>query len=407
MAGRGAELIFVPSNFTVPTGAAHWEVLLRARAIETQCYVAAPAQWGTAQPPLHLIRSFADGGPLGPGGRVHARGQRTDPRPVRSRAAAQGPARAADGPRLETSRDLKIAGTPGGNRRRFAARPGMNRGRLGRRAYANNVRPASVPHANLHELPPLPEPLPRRILVSLSSSSPGGPCGSSAEGGCNAGFLGESHGFESRPGAPDRTEGNRFQAQPAQGPGSSRRRSPTIAAGSVSMARTPIGSASRPGSAPAARSCSIPIPPAPVGPWTTRSRWLGRRSKARCGGKDNLKPYDPDRYEGLLRRVVEHVNARGAPLYVQDVFAGTDPAYSVPYRFVGEYAVHAMFAPQHVSEACRWNRERGGQALDDAQRAVLPLRARARPAATPTAPRSSTSATGSASSPGGPTTAGW
>ena len=60
--------------------------------------------------------------------------------------------------------------------------------------------------------------------------------------------------------------------------------------------------------------------------------------------KDNLKPFDPDRYEGLLRRVVGHVNARGKPLYVQDVFAGADPAYSVPYRFVGEYAVHAMFA---------------------------------------------------------------
>ena len=60
--------------------------------------------------------------------------------------------------------------------------------------------------------------------------------------------------------------------------------------------------------------------------------------------KDNLKPYDPDRYEGLLRRVVEHVNARGRHLYVQDVSAGADPAYSVPYRFVGEYAVHAMFA---------------------------------------------------------------
>ena len=60
--------------------------------------------------------------------------------------------------------------------------------------------------------------------------------------------------------------------------------------------------------------------------------------------KDDLKPCDPDRYEGLLRRVAGHVNARGKPLYVQDVFAGTDPAYSVPYRFVGEYAVHAMFA---------------------------------------------------------------
>ena len=79
--------------------------------------------------------------------------------------------------------------------------------------------------------------------------------------------------------------------------------------------------------------------------------------------KDNLKPYDPSRYEGLLRRVVEHVNARGRPLYVQDVCAGTDPAYSVPYRFVGEYAVHAMFAhnmfPKHVegmenAEDKRW-----------------------------------------------------
>ena len=60
--------------------------------------------------------------------------------------------------------------------------------------------------------------------------------------------------------------------------------------------------------------------------------------------KDDLKPYDPDKYEGLLRRVAGHVNARGRPLYVQDVCAGTDPAYAVPYRFVGEYAVHAMFA---------------------------------------------------------------
>ena len=50
LADRGADLIFVPSNFTVPTGAAHWEVLLRARAIETQCYLAAPAQWGRHNP---------------------------------------------------------------------------------------------------------------------------------------------------------------------------------------------------------------------------------------------------------------------------------------------------------------------------------------------------------------------
>lgn len=43
----GAELIVVPSAFTAVTGAAHWEVLLRARAIETQCYLLAANQGGT------------------------------------------------------------------------------------------------------------------------------------------------------------------------------------------------------------------------------------------------------------------------------------------------------------------------------------------------------------------------
>lgn len=47
LAEAGATLIAVPAAFTVPTGAAHWEVLLRARAIETGCYVIAAAQAGT------------------------------------------------------------------------------------------------------------------------------------------------------------------------------------------------------------------------------------------------------------------------------------------------------------------------------------------------------------------------
>lgn len=42
----GADIIAYPSAFTVPTGQAHWEVLLRARAIETQTYVVAAAQMG-------------------------------------------------------------------------------------------------------------------------------------------------------------------------------------------------------------------------------------------------------------------------------------------------------------------------------------------------------------------------
>lgn len=46
MMTRGAQLIFVPSAFTAYTGKAHWEVLLRSRAIENQTYVVAPAQFG-------------------------------------------------------------------------------------------------------------------------------------------------------------------------------------------------------------------------------------------------------------------------------------------------------------------------------------------------------------------------
>jgi predicted amidohydrolase len=47
---KGAEVVFAPSNFTAPTGAVHWETLLRARALETQVYLAAPAQWGKHNP---------------------------------------------------------------------------------------------------------------------------------------------------------------------------------------------------------------------------------------------------------------------------------------------------------------------------------------------------------------------
>ena len=48
----GAELIFLPAAFTLQTGKDHWEALIRARAIETQCWFAAPACWGR-----HLDRS--------------------------------------------------------------------------------------------------------------------------------------------------------------------------------------------------------------------------------------------------------------------------------------------------------------------------------------------------------------
>lgn len=47
LAKAGAMMIAVPAAFTVPTGEAHWETLLRARAIETGAFVLAPAQGGT------------------------------------------------------------------------------------------------------------------------------------------------------------------------------------------------------------------------------------------------------------------------------------------------------------------------------------------------------------------------
>jgi predicted amidohydrolase len=53
LVSKGAQLIFVPSAFTALTGKAHWEPLLRARAIENQVYIVAPNQMG------HNPKSFA------------------------------------------------------------------------------------------------------------------------------------------------------------------------------------------------------------------------------------------------------------------------------------------------------------------------------------------------------------
>lgn len=47
LVGAGATIIAVPAAFTVPTGTAHWHVLMRARAIETGCFIVAAAQGGT------------------------------------------------------------------------------------------------------------------------------------------------------------------------------------------------------------------------------------------------------------------------------------------------------------------------------------------------------------------------
>lgn len=46
LVSRGAEILTVPAAFTEATGRVHWDMLLRARAVENQCYVLAADQWG-------------------------------------------------------------------------------------------------------------------------------------------------------------------------------------------------------------------------------------------------------------------------------------------------------------------------------------------------------------------------
>jgi deaminated glutathione amidase len=73
---QGAEVFSLPSAFTAPTGRAHWELLVRARAVENLCYVLAPAQSGThdngretygdsmiVDPWGHVVARVAEAGP--------------------------------------------------------------------------------------------------------------------------------------------------------------------------------------------------------------------------------------------------------------------------------------------------------------------------------------------------------
>jgi phosphoenolpyruvate carboxykinase (ATP) len=77
--------------------------------------------------------------------------------------------------------------------------------------------------------------------------------------------------------------------------------------------------------------------------------------------KADLQRYDPVKYTGLLERVVAHLNARKARLYVKEVYAGADPSYAVPYRFVGEYATHAMFAHNMFPKDLRGVKDEAGR----------------------------------------------
>jgi predicted amidohydrolase len=76
LAKAGAAMISVPAAFTVPTGEAHWETLLRARAIETGCYILAPAQAGTHEDGR---RTWGRSTVVGPWGEVVAKLDHDEP----------------------------------------------------------------------------------------------------------------------------------------------------------------------------------------------------------------------------------------------------------------------------------------------------------------------------------------
>ncbi|HET9724655.1 MAG TPA: carbon-nitrogen hydrolase family protein [Actinomycetota bacterium] len=73
LAATGTTLLFVPASFRYETGKDHWDVLLRARAIEEQCFVFAAAQWGTWGPAGHERRSYGNSLVVDPWGNVLAR----------------------------------------------------------------------------------------------------------------------------------------------------------------------------------------------------------------------------------------------------------------------------------------------------------------------------------------------
>jgi deaminated glutathione amidase len=73
LAVHGATLLFVPAAFRFETGVDHWDVLIRARAIEDQAFVIAAAQWGSWGPPGRERRNFGNSVVVDPWGRVLGR----------------------------------------------------------------------------------------------------------------------------------------------------------------------------------------------------------------------------------------------------------------------------------------------------------------------------------------------
>lgn len=81
LAKTGASMISIPAAFTVPTGEAHWETLLRARAIETGAFILAPAQGGAHEDGR---RTWGRSTVVGPWGEVIAKLDHDEPGVLRA-----------------------------------------------------------------------------------------------------------------------------------------------------------------------------------------------------------------------------------------------------------------------------------------------------------------------------------
>lgn len=104
LAKAGASMIAVPAAFTVPTGEAHWETLLRARAIETGAFILAPAQGG-----LHEDgrRTWGRSTIVGPWGEIIAKADHDEPCIVTAKLNMEAVAKARSAvPALTHDRDF-------------------------------------------------------------------------------------------------------------------------------------------------------------------------------------------------------------------------------------------------------------------------------------------------------------
>ncbi|MDQ1154906.1 carbon-nitrogen hydrolase family protein [Brevundimonas sp. SORGH_AS_0993] len=110
LAKAGATMIAVPAAFTAPTGEAHWETLLRARAIETGAFVLAPAQGGTHEDGR---RTWGRSTVVGPWGEIVAKTDHDDPCVLRASLDLTAVPRArAAVPALTHDRDFRPVSDP-------------------------------------------------------------------------------------------------------------------------------------------------------------------------------------------------------------------------------------------------------------------------------------------------------